>query len=207
MARPAQADAALTKQRVRSSASTLFAELGEGNTSMRAIAGGAGVSLGTVHHYFGSKAKLYDACIDAMYGELGNLWAELQSEIKPLDGLDALLEHVVRRGFIFARRNHLAIRLVMREVVDNGEVSASRREQFVDPFFTRMTLAVGELLGRGSVETRLLCQSVVNLVVRYALSSEHELEIVTGLKGEASLEAVESHLVEVTRHLFAIKIN
>ena len=207
MARPAQADAALTKQRVLSSASALFAELGEGNTSMRAIAGGAGVSLGTVHHYFGSKAKLYDACIDAMYTELGSLWAELQSEIENLKGIEQLLDHVVRRGFSFARRNHQAIRLVMREVVDHGEVSQSRREQFVDPFFTRITLAVGELLGRGSVETRLLCQSIVNLVVRYALSSERELEIVTGLQGDASMQAVESHLVEVTRNLFEIKIN
>jgi AcrR family transcriptional regulator len=207
MARPAQADAALTKQKVLSSASALFAELGEGNTSMRAIAGGAGVSLGTVHHYFGSKAKLYDACIDAMYGELGSLWSELQNEIQNLDGVGALVEHVIRRGFSFARRNHMAIRLVMREVVDHGEVSQARREQFVDPFFTRITLAVGELLGRGSVETRLLCQSAVNLVVRYALSSERELEIVTGLQGEASMLAVESHLVEVTRNLFEIKIN
>ena len=33
----------------------IFSAKGEGNTSMRDIASGAGVSLGTVHHYFGSK--------------------------------------------------------------------------------------------------------------------------------------------------------
>jgi len=207
MARPAQADAALTKQKVLSSASALFAELGEGNTSMRAIAGGAGVSLGTVHHYFGSKARLYDACIDAMYGELGELWNELQDEINNLSNNRELIEHVVRRGFVFARRNHAAIRLVMREVVDHGEVSKERRARFVDPFFGRITVAVGELLGRGSVETRLLCQSAVNLVVRYALSSQNELEIVTGLNGERALQAVESHLVDVAHNLFEIKMN
>ena len=97
MARPAQADAAVTKQKVLESAATLFAQLGEGNTSMRAIAGGAGVSLGTVHHYFGSKAKLYDACIDVMYGELGALWNELQDEIIDVSNLNRVVEHVVRR--------------------------------------------------------------------------------------------------------------
>ena len=205
MARPAQADAAVTKQKVLESAATLFAELGEGNTSMRAIAGGAGVSLGTVHHYFGSKAKLYDACIDAMYGELGTLWDELQNEILDLSDLIQVSEHVIRRGFLFARRNHLAIRLVMREVVDNGEVSAERRARFVDPFFERITVAMGEMLGREKIEIRLMCQSAVNLVVRYALSSEHELEIVTGLEGQQALDAVETHLVSAVSNILEIE--
>ncbi len=205
MARPAQADAAVTKQKVLESAATLFAQLGEGNTSMRAIAGGAGVSLGTVHHYFGSKAKLYDACIDAMYGELGVLWNELQDEIIDVSNLNRVVEHVVRRGFKFARKNHQAIRLVMREVVDHGQVSVERRARFVDPFFERITVTMGEILSRETVEIRLMCQSVVNLVVRYALGSEHELEIVTGLEGTEALDAVADHLVHVVTKIFEIE--
>ena len=207
MARPAQADAAVTRQKVLESAATLFAELGEGNTSMRAIAGGAGVSLGTVHHYFGSKARLYDACIDAMYGELGTLWEELQNDIVDFSDLRPVAKHVVRRGFVFARKNHKAIRLVMREVVDHGEVSAERRKRFVDPFFERITLTMAELLKRDAVEVRLMCQSVVNLVVRYALGSQHELEVVTGLTGKDALDAVENHLVKVVSTIFEIEGN
>ena len=207
MARPAQADAAVTKQKVLESAATLFAELGEGNTSMRAIAGGAGVSLGTVHHYFGSKARLYDACIDAMYAELGTLFNELQNETLDLSDVGRMSEHVIRRGFVFARRNHLAIRLVMREVVDHGEVSAQRRARFVDPFFERITTAFAEVLGRERIEMRLMCQSAVNLVVRYALGSEHELEIVTGLKGQQALDAVETHLVRAVSNILEIERN
>ena len=48
MARPVGADAEVTRQRVLEAASVLFAHKGEGQTSMRQIAGEAGVSLGTV---------------------------------------------------------------------------------------------------------------------------------------------------------------
>ncbi len=125
--------------------------------------------------------------------------------ISDLSDLITVSEHVIRRGFNFARRNHLAIRLVMREVVDHGEVSAERRARFVDPFFERITQAMGEMLGRGKIEIRLMCQSAVNLVVRYALSSEHELEIVTGLPGLQALDAVETHLVKAVSKILEIE--
>lgn len=205
MARPAQANAAATKRKVLVTASTLFAQQGAGNTSMRAIAGGAGVSLGTVHHYFGSKAKLYDACIDAMYGELGTLWEELSVQPYVAQDLPAVFEGAVRRSYRFAREHHCAIRLVMREVIDSGEVSKQRRAQFVEPFFNRVTTLVAEVLGMNSVESRLLCQSMVNLVVRYALGSNNEQCLITGLKAPDSLAAVENHLVAIARTLFQIE--
>ena len=70
MGRPIQANAAATRDRIRASAVQLFAVQGEAATSTREIARGAGVSLAMVNHYFGSKAGLYTACVDAMYEEL-----------------------------------------------------------------------------------------------------------------------------------------
>jgi len=70
MSRPVNADADATRQRMLEAAVQLFAERGLGSTSIRDVAGAAGVSLAMVHHYFGSKDDLYDACIDATYAEL-----------------------------------------------------------------------------------------------------------------------------------------
>lgn len=50
-------------------ASTLFAERGPGNVSIRAIARAANVNHGLVHHYFGSKDALLRAVLDHLSSE------------------------------------------------------------------------------------------------------------------------------------------
>ena len=52
-----------TRERILSSARELFARNGIGNTSIRAVAAGAGVDAALVHHYFGTKEKLFAAAI------------------------------------------------------------------------------------------------------------------------------------------------
>ena len=48
-----------TRDRILSSARELFARNGIANTSIRAVAAGAGVDSALVHHYFGTKEKLF----------------------------------------------------------------------------------------------------------------------------------------------------
>lgn len=52
-----------TRERILSSARELFARNGIDNTSIRAIAGDAGVDPALVHHYFGTKTQLFAAAI------------------------------------------------------------------------------------------------------------------------------------------------
>jgi AcrR family transcriptional regulator len=53
-----------TRDRILASARELFARNGISNTSIRAIAGDAGVDSALVHHYFGTKEKLFAAAVD-----------------------------------------------------------------------------------------------------------------------------------------------
>ncbi|AQA05168.1 TetR family transcriptional regulator [Mycobacterium sp. MS1601] len=53
-----------TRDRILASARDLFARNGVGNTSIRAIAADAGVDSALVHHYFGTKEKLFTAAIN-----------------------------------------------------------------------------------------------------------------------------------------------
>jgi AcrR family transcriptional regulator len=53
-----------TRERILTSARELFARNGIGNTSIRAVAAGAGVDSALVHHYFGTKEKLFAAAIN-----------------------------------------------------------------------------------------------------------------------------------------------
>jgi AcrR family transcriptional regulator len=52
-----------TRDRILASARELFARNGIGNTSIRAVAAGAGVDSALVHHYFGTKEKLFAAAV------------------------------------------------------------------------------------------------------------------------------------------------
>jgi AcrR family transcriptional regulator len=52
-----------TRERILVSARELFARNGIGNTSIRAVAAAAGVDSALVHHYFGTKEKLFAAAV------------------------------------------------------------------------------------------------------------------------------------------------
>ena len=65
MARPGRrAGTSNTRERIRSSAQQLFGELGFDGTSIRAVAARAEVDPALVHHYFGTKQRLFLSVMD-----------------------------------------------------------------------------------------------------------------------------------------------
>ena len=52
-----------TRERILANARVLFARNGISNTSIRAVAAAAGVDSALVHHYFGTKGKLFAAAV------------------------------------------------------------------------------------------------------------------------------------------------
>ncbi|MBX3250159.1 MAG: TetR family transcriptional regulator [Myxococcales bacterium] len=202
MARPVNADAAATRQRILESATMLFAEEG-GSSSIREIAKNAGVSLAMVHHYFGSKDDLYAACVDAMYEELAELRGHLVAELEaarvagPVT-IEAIVEGAVRAGFRFGRSHQRAMRLMLRTVVATGALDQARLETFLLPFLAQGSAVVAGLNGRDPRSLRLPLQSLVFLHGRYAVADEAELVAVTGCATpDEAIAAVEEHLVDV----------
>ncbi len=198
MARPVNADAAATRQRILASATQLFGEQGA-KSSIREIAKSAGVSLAMVHHYFGSKDDLYSSCVDAMYVELAQLRDHLVREVGTASNPQSIFEKAVREGFRFAREHQSAMRLMMRRVVARGALDAGRAEEFLVPFLDQASTIVASLTGQSAASLRLPLQSLVFLNGRYAIADIDELMLVTGeFSKSAALQAVEDHLVEHT---------
>lgn len=204
MARPVNADADATRQRILDSAMVLFAEHGPRGGSVRQIASDAGVSLAMVHHYYGSKDGLYRACVDTMYEELSDLQHELARALSAGPNAD-LLEQAVRRAFRFARAHRTAMRMMLREVVEAGQLDPRRQERFQGPFLSQAAALVSALVGRPAGELRLPIQTLVFTVSRYAISADRELRLVSGLDDPAAaLAAAESHVVDVARSLLGV---
>lgn len=207
MARPVNADAEQTRQRILDAAAQLFATRGVGNTSVRSIAGEAGVNAAMISHYFGGKDGLYRACMEAMYQELVSLRAALVDSAAQGGGLDAVIDRLVRTGYRFAREHQVPIRLIMRSVVATGRVQPDWRETALVPFMGSAAELLGQMLERPGHTLRLPFQSIVFLIARYALADPEELAIIAGLDPDiddrADLHAaVESHLGDIANALF-----
>jgi AcrR family transcriptional regulator len=202
MSRPIHADAKATRRRIVDSAHRLFARHGLAGASVRRIAGDAGVSLALVHHYFGSKDGLYEACVSSMYEELAALRARLGAALAggPGPATPAVaIAAAVRAGFRLAREHQLAMRLLLRSVMEAGELLAEYRDRHQLPFLAEASTTLGAALGRPARELRLPLQSIVFLASRYAVSTDRELATLTGVTdgAEAAARAAEDHLVAV----------
>jgi AcrR family transcriptional regulator len=202
--RPVNADAQATQRKILTSASELFAQRGRTGASVRDIARGAGVSLAMVHHYFGSKDGLYEACVEKMLDEISGLGEKLAIELadKPMT-IAGTMERAVRVGFRFARENRDPVRLLQRSIIDAGQVDKRLRESRMMPFLDKVSAMLGMLTGKSPEQLRLPLQSGVFLAVRYAIASDTELGDITFGPGRAPdigaaqfERAVEDHLVE-----------
>ncbi len=204
MARPIQADPEATQRRILVAAGALFSEQGAGDTSMRQIASAAQVSLATLHYYFGGKQDLYRACIRAMNEEVHALRQELEQVF--LSSADPLqvMELAVRRAYGFILGHRLAVQLLMRDVLDTGELNAEDRAELQLPLLERSARLLAPLLGQPPAQVRLTLISIIYLMVRFALNTPQEQCRVAGLTPEQAASAngvVADHLVQVARRL------
>ncbi len=139
-----------TRLRILVSARELFARNGIGKTSIRAIAAEAGVDSALVHHYFGTKERLFAAAIDVPFDP-----AEILGPLRtaPVDELGRTLPSLILplwdsdigAGLIATLRSALAgdqiniFRSFLRDVVvtelaarvDNPTGSGVIRAEFV----------------------------------------------------------------------------
>lgn len=197
MARPANADAHATRTRILAAAMRLFADVGRGQTSIRDIAREAGVSLGMVNHYFGSKEALYDQCVASTSAELSELRGHLAPLFLRAQNPRAAVDAGVRAAFQFACEHRDASRFALRGVLESGEIDPRRRDELLVPYLDAASTLLSGYGGLPAPALRLPLQSLVFLVGRYAISSAGELAASTGLTDEdAARAAVADHLVE-----------
>lgn len=112
------------RERILAAARQAFSERGYAATSLDRVTSAAGCTKGLVHHYFGSKRRLWDAVID-QYAE--------GARARPgagncADGLDAVMQHV-EGSFRFFRRYPDYLRFeAWAELESGAQVPESLRE-------------------------------------------------------------------------------
>jgi AcrR family transcriptional regulator len=210
MGRPANTDPADTRRRILASARASFARYGVAGASLREIAAGAGITVATLSHHFGSKEGLHRACVAAFEEQLGALGKRLAEALgSAASDPVALFTLAVREGWRFARAHRDDVRMLQRSIAEAGEIDAATRGARIVPFLETVSGYLAGATGRDAAAFRLALQSSTFLVVRYAISSDAELAELAAAPAkappEAIAQAIEDHLVEAVLRLLALR--
>ena len=156
-----------TRERILASARELFARNGIGNTSIRAVATAAGVDSALVHHYFGTKEKLFAAAV--------------RIPIDPMDIIGPLREIPVEEiGYKLPSMllplwdSELGTRFIaaLRSIIAGSEVNLFR--SFIqDVVAVEVGARVDNPPGSGIVRIQFVASQLVGVVIaRYILQLE-----------------------------------
>lgn len=148
-----------TREAILSAAGARFAEYGFRATTMRGIAGDAGVDPALVHHYFGSKQKLF-ASVMALPVDPADLLPPLLAP-----GLDGLGERVVRTllgvfGALGERNPALAL---VRSAASDPAAARTVREFLGEAILDRVAGALEA--DRPQLRAALCASQIVGLMV------------------------------------------
>jgi AcrR family transcriptional regulator len=208
MARPINANAEETRRRILEAASQLFAKHGYEGTSVRQIAAAAGVSLGMIRHYFGSKDGLYDACIAQAFEIYAELGRRVQESAETGGSATEIIASATRAGFQHARQHVSACRLMLWDMMQADRWRHERNDQHMVPFILQVAGTLAEPVGRPAPELALMLRTLIFLVVRYATADEEELAILlsggdeNAKPDDKTMAKVEDHLAELAGRMF-----
>ncbi|MGZ5398769.1 MAG: TetR/AcrR family transcriptional regulator [Nocardioides sp.] len=155
-----------TRAAILTAARTRFAEHGFAGTTIRAVAGDAGVDAALVHHYFGSKDDLFLAALELPVDPRQILAPALAG------GLDGVAERLLRAFLSAWDDPELQPRLV---AVVRGVIDPAGSRLITEGFLPVVLQPVGQALGIDRPELRmpLVASQVMGLILmRYVLRVE-----------------------------------
>ena len=184
MARKANSSAQATKKNILTQAQLLFSAHGLDGVSVRDIATQSNVNVALISHYFGGKQGLYDSCIDALYHEISAVRPLLIQRIQRGSPTPALLSSLITDAYQFARLHQGSLRLLQRDILQKGYFDPQRRDHQLLPFLAAFASIFPE---RPAPQLRFGLQSLIFLIVRYALCTPEELALLAPNQTQAAL--------------------
>ena len=156
-----------TRDRILNSARVLFTRNGIANTSIRAVAAAAGVDSALVHHYFGTKEKLFAAAVHVPIDPMDVIGPLRQVPVEELGHaipsmLLPLWDSEIGAGFI----------ATLRSVMAGSEVNLFR--SFIqDVIAEQVGSRVDNPPGTGIIRIQFVASQLVGvLMARYILDLE-----------------------------------
>jgi len=189
-----------TRRAVLDAALKTFAELGYHGASTRAIGAAADLTIGAVHHHFGSKGDLYQACVEEADERLAGLIQETMATFAKEGSLEDATRVAVRA--LGDSKLSLAIRLVARKVWEDPEGEIQARLTSHGGSLFRGAEIVSQARKIPLLQARIRVQAAVFVLARFALSPAEERSFVTGEDDVDKATAIlEEELVATLLHI------
>jgi AcrR family transcriptional regulator len=174
-----------TRERILDSARELFARNGIRNTSIRAVAAAAGVDSALVHHYFGTKEKLFAAAVHIPIDPM-DIIVPLREV--PVEELGRMIPSMLLP--LWDSEIGAAFIATLRSILAGSEVNLFRT--FIqDVIGAEIGPRIDSPPGSGVVRVQLVASQLIGVVMaRYIL----ELEPFTSLPAQQIAEIVAPNL-------------
>ena len=184
-----------TKENILIAAERVFAEKGFKGTTIREVAKEAGIVNSLIFYYFKNKAEMYEAVFQHAFDELEDLIQQnLNLDLDRLATVKALMFSVTD----FAAKHLNLMKILTREIIDNGSVVHKITQQYFDPLhdFASEFLAEGreESLFRDVNPLQFLV-SLMGMIVFYFVSDP--LLHAMGVREPYGSKAIQTRKLEV----------
>ncbi|TDD69545.1 TetR/AcrR family transcriptional regulator [Jiangella aurantiaca] len=158
-----------TKGEILAAARQVFGERGYDGASVRAIAAAAGVDPALVHHYFGTKEKLFLAAMDIPFDPSAIAGAIMDDTSGAGIGERAIRTFLAVWGQPAGRAPILAL---LRSAMQN-EAAARLLRQFVTRAILGRVLSIFEGVPNGALRAEAMVSHLIGLaIVRYVVKLE-----------------------------------
>ena len=173
-------DPARTMAEILEVATTEFADKGLSGARIDEIAAATRTSKRMIYYYFGSKEGLYVAVLEAAYGRMRQIEADLHlNDLSP----EAALRRLVEFTYDHHQSNEEFIRLVMSENVHRGEYLAQSKE--IQKLNGSALQTIQDLYNRGVKKgvfkknlTPLEIHSAISALTFFNVSNQHTFGLI-----------------------------
>jgi AcrR family transcriptional regulator len=184
MARPAKANPQETMRRLVEVALPMFAQRGFHGTVTREIALAARCNGAVINHYFGGKQGLYDSTVDYVYERLRRRGREALAGIVPTD------THVVMSAlYSAARAERDGVRILVRQVLDQGRLTAHTEAKHFLPEIDRTARMLADLTGVSTARARDATVTLGYLLSRFVIQDDRSLMAAFGVRSAKEAHA------------------
>jgi AcrR family transcriptional regulator len=184
MGRRSRSDGERTRERILEAALPLFAEHGYAGASIRTIAKAADVNVATLAYHFTDKDGLYLTVVQRLHEDLSADFPTVQPGTSPQETVRNLID--TAWAFVAAHRQH--VRLLMRNVLDEGRHPDVVLDRWTDPLMQRATGLVGLFRPEWTdVQRRLLIVTFMYTITRVHVEEPAQHARLLGVpQGEAA---------------------
>jgi len=134
---------------ILAAARSLFSEKGFEGASTQEIADLAGVNKRLVFYYFGNKEELYLAALEDFFGKVEMLLENFCVTGEDLKDPWLSLIRFSDNFIHFAASHQEPIRILVREIMNDGKILDILTERFIRPIFLAGEQYFGNLIGQG----------------------------------------------------------